>query len=157
MKAVFAQSINSYLAKGPDDDMSWTPSLDKKIFKLLTLVCNKGICICSKNTYSKLPIKMLQSTGRQFIVAEKQGAKTLRSLNGLYPEAILIGGPRFLKAAYDEGVIDTFVITTINIAIEEDERYKNPFWDLMPKLKSIGNIRIDGMHIEVFNNESKLK
>lgn len=151
MKAIFVESINRYLAKGPADDMLWTPPLDKKIFKLLTYSFGK-ICVVSLNTYKLLPEKMLQDNNRQFIIAEKTGPNSLYNLNKIYPNAVLIGGPRFLKAAQKINVIDTFIITTVHTDIISSEEYKNPFTDYLKSLKSLCTIKFDEMTINIYEN-----
>lgn len=129
MKAIFVESSNGYLAKGANDDMLWTPVLDKQIFKLFTTV--GGVCVCSKHTYDLLPQKMLSDPARQFIVAEKTGNKSLPALNQLHPNATLIGGPEFIKAAYKMCVLDTIIVSTTKIPIVSNDRYKNPLADYL--------------------------
>ena len=70
MKAIFVESLNGYLARGPDDDMLWTPPLDKKIFKLLSFAFG-GVYVCSKQTYNLLPEKMRLDPAREFIIASR--------------------------------------------------------------------------------------
>ncbi len=130
MIAILVESKNGYMAKGPNDNMSWTPVLDKQIFQLLTTFNN--VCICSKHTYTLLPQKMLSDPAREFIVAERVGSKSLPALNIVYPNACLIGGPEFLKSAYNLSVIDTIIISTTKTPIEPNERYKNPFNGNLP-------------------------
>lgn len=125
MKAVFVESSNGYMARNATDNMLWTPILDKQVFKLITTI--DGVCVCSKHTYGLLPQKMLNDPARKFIVAEHIGSKSLPALNILYPNATLIGGPRFLLAAYNMSVIDTMVITTTDSPIESRLKFKNPF------------------------------
>ena len=129
MKAIFAESANGYLARNESDDMSWTGKQDKQMFKFLTTI--GGVCVCSKHTYSLLPNAMKQDTNRKFIVAERTGEKSLIELNKSYPNAYLIGGTTFLRAAYNLGVVDTFIVTTVPIAIQGKEQYKNPFTNIL--------------------------
>ena len=152
MKAIFVESYNGYLAKGPNDDMSWTPSLDKKIFKLLTYAYG-GVCVVSRNTYQLLPKKMLHDGNRKFIIAEKCGPNSLYKLNMYYPDAVLIGGPRFLMAAYEANVIDTFIITTTEARIHNNAQYENPFIDVLLNLEPECTIKFDTMTIRVYENK----
>lgn len=126
MKAVFVESYNGYMAKSDTDDMRWTGAFDKKMFKLLTYSFG-GVCVCSKHTYSLLPDVMKRDVNRRFIVAEREGKYALPALNKTFPNAVLVGGKTFLTAAYNLGVIDTFVITTLNEPILGAEQHKNPF------------------------------
>lgn len=153
MKAIFVESSNGYLAKGPDDDMSWTPSLDKKIFKLLTYVYG-GVCICSKRTYELLPLKMRNDSNRTFICADRTGSRSLQHLNMLFPNAVLIGGPTFLKAAFDAGVIDTFIVTTVEKTIKNNSKYENPFIDLLLKANQTGEVEFNDLVVRIYTNSN---
>lgn len=153
MKAIFVESGNGYLAKGPDDDMSWTPSLDKKIFKLLTYVYG-GICVCSKRTYELLPLKMRNDSNRTFICADRTGSRSLQHLNILFPNAVLIGGPTFLKAAFDAGVIDIFIVTTVEKTIKNNPKYENPFLNMLLMANQIGEVEFDDLTVRLYNNTS---
>ena len=154
MKAIFVESENGYLAKGPKDDMMWTPSLDKKLFRLLSLAFG-GIYVCSKHTYMLLPKKMLQDENRQFIVAEHAGINSLYHLNKAFPNAVLLGGPTFLKAAYNAKVIDTFIVTTVDIRIRNNSRYENPFIDVLLQADMLGEVKFEGLTVRVYKNEYK--
>ncbi len=149
MKAIFVESLNGYLARDDKDNMAWTPVLDKKIYKLLTYAFG-GTCICSQLTYNLLPKKMIQDSNRKFIIAERNGPNSLTSLSQLYPNGVLIGGPTFLMAAYNLGIIDTFIITTINININSTNKYRNPFRTILsaPNCK----IQLPDMTISIFND-----
>jgi hypothetical protein len=69
---------------------------------------------------------MLDDPARTYIVAEKVGSKSLPALNNVYPDAILIGGPAFIKVAYNMSILDTIVVTTTKSNITGDPKYKNP-------------------------------
>lgn len=151
MKAVFVQSANGYLASGPTDDMLWTPSLDKKIFKLLCYAFG-GVMVCSRHTYDLLPIKMKEDPNRTYIIAEGEGNNSLENLNKLYPHAVLVGGPTFLKAAYNAKVIDEMIVTTVGTYIKGTQYYLNPFKKLLenhPFERSI-NFKLDNMKIQIY-------
>ncbi len=149
MIAILVESANGYMAKGPNDTMSWTPVLDKQIFRLLTTI-NK-VCVCSKHTYTLLPQKMLSDPAREFIEAEKVGSKSLPALNNINKDAYLIGGPMFLKEAYNMSVIDTIIISTTKTPIEPNERYKNPFNGNLPN--PITTINFDELTIKVYKTQ----
>lgn len=152
MKAIFVESANHFLATGEDDDMTWTPSIDKKLFRLLTCAFG-GECVVSSHTFMLLPSCMLHDEHRQFIIAAREGSKSLYNLNRKHPDAVLIGGPKFLKAAYDARVIDTFIVTTANKYIASGRDYENPFKDILPKLECLCEVRIDNMVVRVYKNE----
>ena len=152
MKAIFVESANGYLAKGPEDDMTWTPSLDKKLFKLMTFVLG-GVCVCSLHTYTLLPKQVLNDGERRFIIAEKTGLNSLVMLNKRFPNAVLVGGPRFLKAAYDLGVIDTFIVTTTETTIKNNPKYENPFENLLLCTDVQCCIKFSNMTIRIYKND----
>jgi len=130
MKALFVQSYNGYLATDANDPLKWSGSLDKKLFYLLTTF-GSGVCVCSKHTYELLPQTMLNDPARKYIVAEKIGSKSLPALNQVYPDAVLIGGPAFIKVAYNMSLLDTIVVTTTRGNIQGDPKYKNPLIDVL--------------------------
>lgn len=156
MKAIFVESLNGYLARGANDDMMWTPSLDKKIFKLLNFAFG-GVCVCSRNTYDLLPDAMRNDKNRKFIIANKSGENTLDKLNKLYPNGVLIGGPRFLKVAYNLGVIDTFIVTTVNKPIASTPEYKNPFVSKFAQIGALCEIKFDDMVVRVYKNNLRVR
>lgn len=148
MKAIFVESANGYLARSDNDDMSWTPMLDKQVFKLLTYVYG-GVCVCSKKTYSLLPPQMFNDTGRKFIVAERNGANSLINLNKSFPNAVLIGGPTFLTQAYKHNIIDTFIVTTLpRTFIHSSDKFKNPFSEILTKPQN--TVKFQGMVINIY-------
>ena len=156
MKAIFVESLDGYLARGANDDMMWTPSLDKKIFKLLTCAFG-GVYVCSAHTYNLLPVAMRNDTNRKFIIADRAGENSLVSLNRKYPNGVLIGGPRFLTAAYNLGVIDTFVVTTVNKTISGPVEYKNPFTTQLAKTGALCEVKFDDMVVRVYKNNVRTR
>lgn len=151
MKAVFVESYNGYMARNDKDDMKWTPSLDKKIFKLLTFALG-GVCVCSEKTYKLLPPKILND-GRKFVVAGRTQFNSLSALNKKYPDAVLVGGPTFLRAAYRLGVIDTFIVTTVYDEIKSTEEYKNPFTEILTK--PVCSVALDGMAVRIYKGKQR--
>lgn len=154
MKAIFVESSDGYLARGADDNMVWTPALDKKVFKLLSYSLG-GVCVCSRHTYNLLPDAMRNDKNRKFIVAGKSGINSLENINKRYPNGILIGGPRFLTMAYIAGVIDTFIVTTVNMPINSTSEYKNPFEKVLSTIKPQCEIKFDEMVVRVYKNNSR--
>ncbi len=53
MKVIMGVSADGYTAKGPHDDMSWTPLLDRQIFRAMTLT-GGGKLVMGSNTYKSL-------------------------------------------------------------------------------------------------------
>ena len=151
MKAIFVESLDGYLAKGPEDRMLWTPSLDKQIFKLLSCAFG-GVCICSNHTWELLPKSMKYCEFRKFIVAEKAGPYSLGNLNRIYPNAVLIGGPTFLKAAYNAKVIDTFINNEMK---SNEDRINNTYKEIIVNSlypKDLMFLKVDSLSILLFQD-----
>lgn len=147
MNLIIAQTMDNYMAEGAYDKMQWTPKLDKYIFKLLSIYSH--ICICSNNTYKLLPTKMLNDKYRKFIIAEKEGPNSLINLNNKYPNALLIGGPRFIKICMEKNLLNLIIIITVNkLSVKQDKKYKNPL--LNREMEEIFNFYIDDLKIELF-------
>ena len=125
MKALYATSFNGYMAKGPDDDMSWTGKVDKQLFKLITTVAQ--VCVISKNLSNMLPDKVLKDPNRKFIICDKDvDERNLRKCNFWYSDAILLGGPLFIKEALKEDVIDMVIECVVQDVIFANTRYEKP-------------------------------
>lgn len=153
MKAIFAESLNGYLAKGPNDDMSWTPKLDKKLFKLLSIVLG-GVYFCSRHTFNLLPKKMTSDPNRHFEVVDRQYSdEDWKRAGQVFKNAIILGGPTFLKVVYDKGLIDTFIITTTLKTIQGQPGYENPFIEILNTWSCSCETILSDMIIKVYTNE----
>ena len=153
MKAIFVESLNGYLAKGPNDDMSWTPTLDKKIFKLLSFALG-GIYFCSKRTFNLLPEVMTTDPNRHFeIVDHNYSNDDWYLASKLFSNAVVLGGPTFLKAVYDKGLIDTFIVTTTLETIQGTPGYENPFTEILKTWTCVCETTLKNMIIKVYKNE----
>ena len=115
------------------------------------------MCVCSRHTYNLLPDLMRNDKNRKFIVAGKSGINSLENINKRYPNGILIGGPRFLTMAYIAGVIDTFIVTTVNMPINSTSEYKNPFEKVLSTIKPQCEIKFDEMVVRVYKNNSRAR
>lgn len=149
MKAIFVESLNGYMAHGPKDDMQWTPRMDKQIFRLLAATSG-DVYVCSRNTYELLPASMTLDAQRRFYVASRNGGNSLINLGANFPNAVLMGGPTFLRTAYDMNLIDTFVVTTLNMPIAGDVRYCNPFKDVLSNMPPVCAVRFPEMTVRVY-------
>jgi dihydrofolate reductase len=90
-KLILAVSADGFLAKGPDDDMSWTGKVDKAIFRLLTTVTVPLPLLVGRKTAKAMPVQL---PGRKLIVLSRNPKKglDLRDAARAWPEAWLIGG-----------------------------------------------------------------
>lgn len=55
MKLIMACSADGFFAKGPDDDMTWTGTTDKRVFQLLTRTSG-AVCLAGRKTFQTLPV-----------------------------------------------------------------------------------------------------
>lgn len=107
MRAIFVQSADGVMARGSNDDMLWTPKIDKKIFQLISGM-HGGFCIVGRNTQTNMPHTL---KGRTYIPVHRNGY-TLHDAAKEYPMATLCAGPTLLKAAYDSGLLHEIIVCT---------------------------------------------
>ena len=90
MRLLMAVSADGFLARGPDDDMSWTGQTDKKLFRLLTLV--DPLLLAGATTAKLLP----KLPGRTVVPLSRRGLalSDMQSVDGW-----LIGGPTVAQEA----------------------------------------------------------
>lgn len=74
LKLILAVSADNLLATGPDDDMGWTGSTDKKLFRLLTSV--GAVCGVGTRTWVRMP----ELEGRQVIPLSRRRARVAKDL-----------------------------------------------------------------------------
>lgn len=69
MKLIMAVSADGFVARGPDDSMSWAGPLDKQLFRLMTMTGSKMLAAGGR-TYDLMPHL---GGGRQLVRLRKQG------------------------------------------------------------------------------------
>lgn len=99
LKLVMAVSADGFVARGPTDDMTWTGSTDKRVFRLLTSV--GGILGAGRRTFEQLP----KLEGRTVVPLSRNGM-TLIEFASQYPDAWLIGGQDIALDALRCGKLD---------------------------------------------------
>lgn len=105
MKLIMTVSLDGFVAKHDQDNMSWSGKDDKAIFKILTLVGGKQLCV-SKKTYSLMP-KLVHRIVTP--VSTKSGID-LRTFYHSNPDAWLLGGQTLALEALKLGYIDEMVL-----------------------------------------------
>jgi dihydrofolate reductase len=128
MKFIAAISPDGYMAQGANDNMSWTPKIDKKIFQLISSL-NNGICFVSEQTMKNMPQNL---PGRTLIPLSRKGL-TLQLAEKMFPNSLLIGGPTLLRAANQLNLIDELIINQVNYLKpfrDIPEEYRFPFEEL---------------------------
>lgn len=102
MRLIMAASTDGFVAKGPNDDMTWLGPHDKMAFKLLS-VAGSGICGVSGKTMDLMPShlpgrELVRITRSNFCLAafdQKYGA-----------DCCLIGGQTLAISALVDGYVD---------------------------------------------------
>lgn len=102
MRALLAISADDFLATGSDDDMRWTGSADKQIFRLLTSINTETPLLAGSVTAALMP----KLPGRKVLGISRSSALTLEKAHELFPQAWLIGGLTVVLAAIDAGMVD---------------------------------------------------
>lgn len=126
MNTIIVQTKDGYMAEQDEDNLNWSSGLDKKIFKICSILSE--INICSEKTYSLLPQKMKEDKNRKFIIVKKTGNNTLNILNKKYPRGLLISGPHLLNIAKNMGILNLIIINTLDYeSVNKNKRFKTPF------------------------------
>ena len=107
MQILLAVSADGFFARGIDDDMSWTSTLDKKVFRLITSIGASEVIVGS-TTAKLLP----NLPGRKVIRVSKKDRSgiSLALACANHPEATIIGGPTVAFKALLLGVVSRVII-----------------------------------------------
>jgi dihydrofolate reductase len=102
LKLVMAVSADGFVARGPTDDMTWTGSTDKRVFRLLTSV--GGVLGAGRRTFEQLP--RLEGRYVHMLTRDQSSGVTLNEFCRLYPDAWLIGGQEVALEALRLNLVD---------------------------------------------------
>lgn len=128
MRLLMASSDDGYLCKGPDDDMGWTGSTDKLLFRALTSV--GGVCAAGSRTHDLMP----SLPGREFIRLSRE-AYTLEHLQEAHPDAWLLGGPTVARTALEAGLVhEAHLCQIIGVELGQGPRLSELLDGLVPTL-----------------------
>lgn len=136
---ILAVSADGFLARGPDDDMSWTSQTDKKLFRLLTLV---GPLLLAGATTAKLLPKL---PGRTVVPLSRRGLalSDMQSADGW-----LIGGPTVAQEALRLGMVRR-VFLCYGTAILGSGIPVQPILSLLPA-EPLQVIQIDDVAVKIY-------
>lgn len=115
MRVLLATSADDLVAKGPDDDMRWTGSADKQIFRLLTSIDTDTPLLAGSTTARMMP----NLPGRRVLGISRGSTLTLEKAHELFPQAWLIGGLTVVLAAIDAGMVDKVYLSVVPEFLEE--------------------------------------
>lgn len=99
MKLIMAISADGYVARSPQDDMSWLGSADKAAFRILT--CVGGVLGVSARTANFMPLVL---PGRK-LVRLSHHDMDLTTFYKKHPDAWLLGGQTLALGALEMGYI----------------------------------------------------
>jgi dihydrofolate reductase len=102
LKLVMAVSADGFVARGPTDDMTWTGSTDKRVFRLLTSV--GGVLGAGRRTFEQLP--KLEGRAVHMLTRDQSAGLTLEEFTSRYPDAWLIGGQGVALEALRSRLLD---------------------------------------------------
>lgn len=118
MKLIMAVSGNGFVAKGPDDDMSWTGLTDKAVFKLLT--STSDVLAVSAKSLESMP-KQLPGRGKLYgLSTDPRRGVPLEDFAAMFPGAWLLGGQELAVYAMKNGFVDKAYICR---ALDKELKY----------------------------------
>lgn len=115
MRLIMVVSANGLVSLGPEDDMSWTTSLDRKLFRALTGV--GGVIGVGRTTLASMPMAL---PGRSLVELSRSGdhgTLTLNEFYGMYPTAWLGGGMTIAVEAARSRMLREVHLCRLNHAI----------------------------------------
>ena len=118
MKLIMAVSGNGFVAKGPDDDMSWTGPTDKAVFKLLT--STSDVLAVSAKSLESMP-EQLPGRGKLYgLSTDSRRGVSLEDFAAMFPDAWLLGGQELALYAMKNGFVDKAYICR---ALDKELKY----------------------------------
>lgn len=176
LRLILAVSADGYLSRGPHDDMEWTGSPDKKVFRLLTSV--GGVCAAGSTTWAhmpELPGRRVVPISRCLAVQHRMGhsehAMSLGTFAHRFPNGWLLGGPTVAMDALDCGLVDQVYLCRSPVVLFESQGAFSPMgqrdqvspW-LMSRGESINagvpwrrdhRIQLDGVTVDCWSRRDR--
>lgn len=158
LKLILAVSADGYLARSPEDDMSWTGATDKKLFRLLTSVGAE--CAAGRRTWERLPdlpgrrvVPLTTVRGRLVHKADDAtGARPelsmcVGSFAHAHPEGWLLGGPTVAREALSYGLVDQVYLCRSQAVLHGEQPAFKPLYrdEVTPWLMSRGEAHNAGI------------
>ena len=109
LRLLMAVSGDGLLCRGPHDDMVWTGSTDKRLFRVLTSVGR--VCAVGSGTRGL----MRDLPGRTLLELSRDGhtGYTLETFAQDHPDGWLLGGPTVAEAALRAGLVGEVYLSWI--------------------------------------------
>lgn len=108
LRAIMAVSADGFVCRGPDDDMRWTGSTDKQLFRSQTMGHVLG---AGSTTFAQMP----PLPGRTLVrISRDPGlGMALGDFCREHPDGWLIGGQTVLLSAIREGFVDRVLMSHV--------------------------------------------
>lgn len=151
MRLLLAMSDDGYLARGPEDDMKWTGSIDKAIFRLLTLSNVDDVLLAGSRTFDQMP--KLPGRRMERLSCGPNGINLAEAATR-WPSAWLIGGPEVSVAALRLGLI-TRAFICISPAELHGGIHAMELSTLLPHEGPEFAINMGGVKVRVFTEAQK--
>lgn len=111
MKLIMAVSKDGFVARGSDDDMTWTGPIDKAVFKLLT--STSDVLAVSAKTLQYMP-NTLPGRGKLYALStDPRRGIALEDFAGMFPDAWLLGGQELGLYAMKNGFVNKAYICRV--------------------------------------------
>lgn len=176
MRLILAVSADGHLARGPEDDMSWTGLTDKRLFRLLTLV--GSVCVAGSRTWLQMPklggrlvLPLSREHGRVLDHPDgrQEAAMSLGKAFYRFPDAWLLGGPTVAMEALEANLVDQVylcraenaVLHEAQAAFQPDPAYRDVVSPWLMSRGEAGNagtpwarrqrIQFDGTTVDVWS------
>lgn len=129
LRAIMAVSADGFVCRGPEDDMRWTGSADKRLFREQTAGCAIGAGTTTWETMRglSLPDRTLVHITREPRDLWSGGPTeelemTLGGFAEHYPDGWLIGGQTVLLSAIREGFVDRVLLSHVETELGDGVR-----------------------------------
>lgn len=151
MRLLLASSIDGYLARSPMDDMKWTSSIDKAVFRLLTLSNADDVLLAGSRTFDQMPKLPWRRMER---LSRGPNGLGLVEAASRWPSAWLIGGPEVSVAALRLGLI-TRAFVCVSQAELRDGIPAMELFTLLPHDGPEFSIKVGDVNVMVFTEAQK--
>lgn len=117
LNLIMAVSADGFMAKGVQDDMSWTGPTDKKLFRLLTYLGPVKTLGAGSTTTAQMPFLRNRPIVSLSRAPGKAQELTLEQFAATYPGAWLLGGPTVARKAFNKGLLHRVVLCRSKVAL----------------------------------------
>lgn len=146
MKLLMAVSADGYVARGPEDDMTWTGPTDKAVFRLLTMGETVG---AGRVTYNLMRNLKLKGRDLRLITSNPGAGYTLESFARNCPRSWLIGGHTVALSALDHNLLDHVYLSVVGVELGHGIKLDHRFRTLFPLIDVVNFEGVRPVKVEV--------